>query len=41
MEIIDLENDYFLIGLSDRKDIKHVFEEGPWMILGHYLTVHR
>jgi hypothetical protein len=41
MEIIDLENDYFLIRLEDRADVTRVFEGGPWLIMGHHLVIHR
>jgi hypothetical protein len=41
MEIIDLENDYFLIRLEDRSDVARVFEGGPWLILGHHLVIQR
>ncbi|MCH94006.1 hypothetical protein A2U01_0014960, partial [Trifolium medium] len=41
MEIIDLENDYFLIRFEDWTDAVRVFEGGPWMILGHCLVVQR
>ncbi|KAJ1377413.1 Ribonuclease H-like superfamily [Sesbania bispinosa] len=39
MEIIDLENDYFLVRFSNSEDLNHVLECGPWMILDHYLVV--
>ncbi|KAJ1441833.1 hypothetical protein SESBI_01034 [Sesbania bispinosa] len=38
MDIIDLENDYFLICFSNNDDLNHVFEFGLWMIMGHYLV---
>ncbi|KAJ1391938.1 hypothetical protein SESBI_36197 [Sesbania bispinosa] len=41
MEVIDLENDYFLIKFSNFNDTKHVFQGGPWMIMGHYLVVQK
>lgn len=41
MEVIDLDNDYFLIRFEDVVDLVHVFNGGPWMVLGHYLIVQR
>ncbi|KAJ1425768.1 Ribonuclease H-like superfamily [Sesbania bispinosa] len=41
MEIIDMENDYFLVRFSNSDDLNHVLEHGPWMILDHYLVVQR
>lgn len=38
-EIIDLEKGYFLVRFYSRKDYMHVLENGPWVIMGHYLTV--
>ncbi|KAJ1375707.1 hypothetical protein SESBI_50713 [Sesbania bispinosa] len=37
MEMIDLENDYYLLRFSHQEDVSRVFEGGPWMILDHYL----
>lgn len=39
MEIIDFENDYFLIRFLDRRDINDVMDSGQWVIMGHYLGV--
>lgn len=41
LEVIDLENDYFLVWLSNRDDIRKVIFGGPWMVLDHYLVVQR
>ncbi|KAJ1414250.1 Zinc finger, CCHC-type [Sesbania bispinosa] len=41
MEMIDLENDYYLIRFSNMEDVMRVFEGGPWMILDHYLLLRR
>ncbi|KAJ1380290.1 Zinc finger, CCHC-type [Sesbania bispinosa] len=41
MELIDLENEYFLVRFSNFNDVSHVFEGGPWMILGHYLVIQK
>ena len=39
MELIDLENNYFLVRFNNDGDYHYVFEEGPWMITDHYLVV--
>lgn len=31
----------FLIRFANSDDLIRVFEEGPWMILGHYLLIQR
>ncbi|KAJ1392760.1 hypothetical protein SESBI_35587 [Sesbania bispinosa] len=41
LELIDLENEYFLIRFSASEDYDMVFEDGPWMILGHYVVVQK
>lgn len=41
MEMIDLDNDYFLLQFSDHTDMGKILENGPWMILGHYLIIQR
>ncbi|KAJ1379762.1 Zinc finger, CCHC-type [Sesbania bispinosa] len=41
MEIINLENDYFLLRFSNVDDLNYVFENGPWMIMDHYLVVQK
>ncbi|KAJ1408029.1 hypothetical protein SESBI_23885 [Sesbania bispinosa] len=41
MDMIDLENDYFLIRFSNMADVSRVFEGGPWMILDHYLMIRK
>lgn len=41
MEIIDIENDYFLICFSQMVDYNRVFMEGPWIISGHYLVIQK
>lgn len=38
-QLIDLENGYFLARFYKREDYFHVLEDGPWIIMGHYLTV--
>ena len=37
--VIDLENDYFLIKFKEESDVANVLANGPWVVLGHYLTV--
>ncbi|KAJ1432901.1 hypothetical protein SESBI_06444 [Sesbania bispinosa] len=41
MEVIDLENDYFFIRLSDVCNVAHALGGGPWIISGHYLVMQR
>ncbi|XP_039002736.1 uncharacterized protein LOC120129249 [Hibiscus syriacus] len=38
-QLIDLENDYFLVKFEREEDYVHVLMEGPWTIFGSYLTV--
>ncbi|KAE8719828.1 hypothetical protein F3Y22_tig00109925pilonHSYRG00011 [Hibiscus syriacus] len=38
-QVIDLENDYFLVKFESEQGYIHVLMEGPWMIFGCYLTV--
>lgn len=38
-EIIDLEHGYAVVPFYSREDYYHVLEEGPWLIMSHYLTV--
>ncbi|KAH9781703.1 reverse transcriptase domain-containing protein [Citrus sinensis] len=40
-DIIDLANDYFLIRFSNAKDVEYALTEGPWTVLGHYLSVQK
>lgn len=39
MDIMDLEHDYFLVRFSEWEDVKRVFDDGPWLILGHYQVI--
>ncbi|XP_031120209.1 uncharacterized protein LOC116023354 [Ipomoea triloba] len=39
MELIALENDYFLVKFGSDEDLAFAMFEGPWMILDHYLIV--
>lgn len=41
MDVIDLENDYFLVRFEDRRDFMFVFTEGPWYISDHCLIIQR
>ncbi|KAJ1381518.1 hypothetical protein SESBI_45068 [Sesbania bispinosa] len=41
MEVIDLDNDYFVIRFADWGDLNKVLEGGPWVIMGHYLVIQR
>lgn len=38
-ELIDLEGGFYLARFYSREDYFRVLEEGPWIIMGHYLTV--
>lgn len=38
-QMIDMENDYFLARFYKREDYFYVLEGGPWIVMGHYLTV--
>ena len=38
-DIIDLANDYFLIRFRNAQDVEYALTEGPWTVLGHYLSV--
>lgn len=38
-QMIDMENGYFLARFYKREDYFHVLESGPWIVMGHYLTV--
>ncbi|XP_050217298.1 uncharacterized protein LOC126668126 [Mercurialis annua] len=38
-DVIDLENDYFLVKLKSGGDVEAVLTGGPWVMLGHYLSV--
>lgn len=37
--VIDLENDFYLVRFKTETDAHHALTQGPWTILGHYLTV--
>ncbi|KAE8655312.1 hypothetical protein F3Y22_tig00117032pilonHSYRG00090 [Hibiscus syriacus] len=37
--LIDLENDYFLVKFENNEDYTRVLTDGHWMIYGSYLTV--
>ncbi|KAJ1378330.1 Zinc finger, CCHC-type [Sesbania bispinosa] len=41
LEVIDLDNEYFVIRFEDWDDLHHVLEGGPWMIAGHYIVIQR
>ncbi|XP_039015879.1 uncharacterized protein LOC120146360 [Hibiscus syriacus] len=38
-QVIDLENEYFLVKFEREQEYIHVLMEGPWTIYGSYLTV--
>ncbi|XP_039056568.1 uncharacterized protein LOC120199593 [Hibiscus syriacus] len=39
MQLIDLDNNYFLVRFTDERDFTNVLTKGPWMIYGSYLTI--
>lgn len=39
MDLVALENEYFLVRFSSKKDYEYAKLGGPWMILDHYLVV--
>lgn len=39
LSVVDLENNFFLIRLQSYEDVEYALTEGPWVIMGHYLTV--
>ncbi|KAL4353103.1 hypothetical protein GQ457_06G028150 [Hibiscus cannabinus] len=39
IQLIDLDNNYFLVRLEDPRDYERSLTEGPWTIFGCYLTV--
>lgn len=38
-EIVDLDNNYFLVKLASQSDYNKVLMDGPWMMYRHYLVV--
>ncbi|KAK2981990.1 hypothetical protein RJ640_007582 [Escallonia rubra] len=40
-EAVDLGNDFYVVRFQTREDYAHVLLDGPWVILGHYLTVQK
>ncbi|KAI9083255.1 hypothetical protein K1719_034787 [Acacia pycnantha] len=41
LKLIPLSNGYFIVSFSNKEDRAYAFQEGPWMIEDHYLTVQR
>ncbi|KAL4379799.1 hypothetical protein GQ457_02G025960 [Hibiscus cannabinus] len=39
IQLIDLENNYFLVRVEEPQDYKKILTDGPWTIYGNYLTV--
>ena len=37
--VIDLENNYFLVRFCSAGNVVNALTKGPWLIMGHYLTV--
>lgn len=41
MDVIDLENDYYIVRFSEMIDLYKAFMDGPWRVVDHYLIVQR
>lgn len=41
MEMVAIENDYFLVRFHSKDDYEFAKYEGPWMVLDHYLIVNQ
>ncbi|CAL1395874.1 unnamed protein product [Linum trigynum] len=41
LDIMDLNNDTFLVTFNNEQDYLTALTEGPWVILDHYLVVHQ
>lgn len=41
INLIDLGHAFFLIKFVNKDNMFHVLHDGPWFILGYFLTVHR
>ncbi|KAL4323225.1 hypothetical protein GQ457_11G016430 [Hibiscus cannabinus] len=39
INLIDLDNEYYLVRFANEEDFQKVLSGGPWMIFGSYLTV--
>ncbi|KAE8729402.1 hypothetical protein F3Y22_tig00003715pilonHSYRG00059 [Hibiscus syriacus] len=39
IQLIDLDNAYFIVKFTDERDYTKILTEGPWTIYGRYLTV--
>lgn len=39
MEVIELDHEFYIIRFSNMADYAHVFNGGPWVIMGHYLII--
>lgn len=39
LEIIDMEDGFYIVRFHNRGDYWHALENGPWVVQGHYLTV--
>ncbi|MBA0734206.1 hypothetical protein Gogos_018147, partial [Gossypium gossypioides] len=39
LQLMDLENDYYLVRFHDEVDYNKVLKGDPWVIFGQYLTV--
>ncbi|KAJ4824999.1 hypothetical protein Tsubulata_028176 [Turnera subulata] len=39
MKVVDLENDFYLVRLQCEEDYYHALADGPWVIMGHALSL--
>ncbi|KAJ1416228.1 Zinc finger, CCHC-type [Sesbania bispinosa] len=39
LEVIDLDNEYFVIRFEDYDDLVHMLEDGSWMLADHYIVI--
>ncbi|CAN1141940.1 hypothetical protein LINPERHAP2_LOCUS12784, partial [Linum perenne] len=41
IQVIDMENDFFLVRFSDQEDYQRAVFRGPWRIYDYYISVSR
>ncbi|KAJ7962302.1 Zinc ion binding nucleic acid binding protein [Quillaja saponaria] len=41
LKLIDLGCDFYIVHLNSSEDLNHMLTNGPWIIVGHYLTMRR
>ncbi|XP_061371666.1 uncharacterized protein LOC133314245 [Gastrolobium bilobum] len=40
-ELIEMDNGFLLIKFQDQRDYVHVLQEGPWVVISHYVVMQR